>query len=135
MAYVINGKVHTSHPLMDEIVHACKTILDGIVLKNEKVANNYETADSLTESDAFLAIMNDSMHLEILPISEQFLLDHGFEPTAAANIAHEITLLPEYVECTLSRYNASDNEVFAWRTDANLPDLSNMDMEDIASDL
>ncbi len=114
MAYTINGKVYTSHPLMDEVVHACKTILDGIVLKNEKLANNYETADSLTESDAFLAIMNNSIHLEILPISEKFLIDHGFSNQDAINISRDINSLPDYAECTLKRYNEADVRTVYW---------------------
>ena len=35
MAYSINGKVYTDHPLMDEIVYNCKIIMQGIVVKND----------------------------------------------------------------------------------------------------
>ena len=114
MPYSVKGKVYTSHPLMDEIVYHTKNILNGIVLKNEKRANEFETADSLSESDAFLAIMNGSIHLEILPITETFLMEHGFSRYDSYQMARNYALLPKYVECTLGLYNEKNTTPAKW---------------------
>ena len=45
MAYSINGKVYTDHPMMDEVCFNCKKILNGIVIKNDVLALNCETVD------------------------------------------------------------------------------------------
>ena len=51
MPYTINGKVFTSHALMDEIVYHTKKLVKGIIVKNEKLANNAETDNSILQSD------------------------------------------------------------------------------------
>ena len=45
---------YTDHPLMDEICYACKTILKGIVVKNDVLANECETDDSMTLADMYM---------------------------------------------------------------------------------
>ncbi len=69
MAYSIGGKMYTDHALMDEVSYATKIILDGIILKNEKLANEYETEESMIESDILLAIDNGSIRLSFLPLN------------------------------------------------------------------
>ena len=49
MAYIVDGKIYTDHSLLDEIVYNTKLILDRIVLKNLKVADQYETAYSMEQ--------------------------------------------------------------------------------------
>ena len=52
-------KVYTDTPLIDEIVRQIKgMIYEGIVLKDQEEANNYETVESLRLSDIYYDIMN-----------------------------------------------------------------------------
>jgi hypothetical protein len=72
MAYTVNGKVYTDHALMDEIVYNCKIILDGIVLKNSKLANYCETDKSFKMSDIFIERTNDSARPSSCPRDMQW---------------------------------------------------------------
>ena len=38
MAYTINGKVYTEHPLMDEMIYNLNIIMKNIEVKNEEMA-------------------------------------------------------------------------------------------------
>ena len=53
MAYYVKGKAYTDHPLMDEICYNCKLILDGIVIKNDVLANKYETELSIQNYEMY----------------------------------------------------------------------------------
>ena len=54
MAYNSQGKTYTDHPLMDVICFACKTIFNGIVVKNDVLAANSETKTSLTQGEVYI---------------------------------------------------------------------------------
>ena len=78
MAYSVNGKVYTDHPLMDEIVYNCKLILKDIVIKNDELANNYETQISVDESSYYIMIKEGKMTFNFCPLSFQNLKDFGY---------------------------------------------------------
>lgn len=86
MAYTVNGKVYTDHALMDEIVYNCKIILDGIVLKNSKLANYYETDESFKMSDLFVECTNDSVRPSFFPkdMQWQYYVDFGYTKDQAS---------------------------------------------------
>ena len=73
MAYSVNGKIYTDHPLMDEIVDCCKTIFNGIVVKNDVLAISYETDESLAESEEFIHIVEDRITFATFPFTEDML--------------------------------------------------------------
>lgn len=73
MAYSVNGKIYTDHPLMDEIVDCCKTIFKGIVVKNDVLALSYETDESLEESREFIAIVENRVNLNNFPFTFDML--------------------------------------------------------------
>lgn len=78
MAYSINGKVYTDHPLMDEIVYNCKQILQGIVIKNDVLANDSETEESLENSEVFIMIKDGSVTFNLFPFTSQILSSFGY---------------------------------------------------------
>ena len=78
MAYSINGKTHTDHPLMDEIVNCCKIIFDGIVIKNDVKANEYETAESLEKGELFLEIMSGESTFDNFPFNKTMLESYSY---------------------------------------------------------
>ena len=54
MAYIVNDKVYTDQPMMDEIVYHCKIIFSEIVIKNDVLAANLEYDNSLSLSEAYI---------------------------------------------------------------------------------
>lgn len=83
MAYSINGKVYTEHPLMDEIVYNTKLIINGIIIKDEQSANEKETEKSLELSNYFLAVKNNNVLFEYFPFTKDMLVGYGFSESDA----------------------------------------------------
>lgn len=79
MAYSINGKVYTDHPLMDEIVYNCKIIMQGIVVKNDIKANDNEDETSLNESDTFMMIKSGNTKFSVFPFTSEILYAYGYD--------------------------------------------------------
>ena len=77
MSYSINGKIFTSHALMDEIIDNTKTLIKGLVLKNEKLADSFETELSIEQADYFIACKNGTMDLSFFPLSKEILMAYG----------------------------------------------------------
>lgn len=73
MAYSVNGKIYTDHPLMDEIVDCCKTILKDIVIKNEALAISYETDESISESEEYINIYENKIKFANFPFTKEML--------------------------------------------------------------
>ena len=79
MAYYINGKTYTDHPLMDEIVFNCKRILKGIVIKNESLAIKSETENSLQNAEMYyIQHDNGSISFSVYPFTEEILTAFGY---------------------------------------------------------
>ena len=73
MAYSANGKTYTNHPLMDEIVSCCKIIFNGIVIKNDIKAAEYETEETLEMSEIYLEIKDGTAHFDSFPFTASML--------------------------------------------------------------
>ena len=73
MAYSVNGKIYTDHPLMDEIVDCCKTIFSGIVVKNDVLAISYETDESLEKSEEYINIIENRIGFSSFPFTDDML--------------------------------------------------------------
>ena len=95
MAYIVDGKIYTDHSLLDEIVYNTKLILDRIVLKNLKVADQYETAYSMEQADYLLAINNGSMDLSIFPLTAEILTSYGYNPIQVRAYLLDRSTIPE----------------------------------------
>ena len=63
MAYYVKGKAYTNHPLMDEICYNCKLILKSIVIKNDILAMQKETKNSLNNAEMFF-LMHDKSYVD-----------------------------------------------------------------------
>ncbi len=98
MSYSINGKIFTSHALMDEIVHGTKTLIRGLVLKNEKLADSYETEESIELADYFVACKNGSIDLSFFPLSREMLIAYGCTELQAAEWVEDRTKIPEELQ-------------------------------------
>lgn len=78
MAYNVNGKIFTDNSLMDEIVHNCKLILQGIVVKNDVLANNSETENSLTFAEVYEIQREDgTVPFSVFPFTREILEAYG----------------------------------------------------------
>ena len=79
MAYTINGKIYTDHPLMDEIVYNCKLILKDIAIKNDELANMNETTNSVYNAEMYIIIKEGRMTFSLCPFTTESLLAYGYD--------------------------------------------------------
>lgn len=121
MSYSLNGKIYTQHALMDEIVYNTKLILHGIRLKNATKANEYETENSVDDSELFLSILNGKTTIRNLPLTASWLASHDFTSKETERYLDDPTKLPDYVECKFQPYdeNIPDNSDFkvSWNSE------------------
>ena len=96
MAYKINGKVFTSHPLMDEIVHNCKLILQTLVVKNNVLANDYEEVNNLDEIEMFMMINNGTITFDTFQFTSEILRAYGFDSKQTRDILINRKNVPVY---------------------------------------
>ena len=94
MAYNINGKVFTSHPLMDEIVHNCKLILQSIVVKNDVLANSYEREEFMNEIEVFLMIKDGTIDFSTFVFTADVLAAFGYSYREIKNILRDKENVP-----------------------------------------
>lgn len=79
MAYSVNGKIYTDHPLMDEICFYCKSILKGIVIKNDVLANKKETLNSIDLAEAYYIYSNNKyISFQLFPFNYEILHEFGY---------------------------------------------------------
>lgn len=79
MAYNADGKTFTDNPLLDEITYNCKKILSGIVIKNDVLANNSETEDSLTNAEMYQIQREDGIiPFSVFPFTREILVAYGY---------------------------------------------------------
>ena len=86
MAYTVNGKVFTEHPLMDEIVFNSKLILNKIVVKNEALANDYEDQDFYPNVETRKMIVNNTITFGVFPFTLEILMAYGYDSYLAKAI-------------------------------------------------
>ena len=86
MAYSINGKVYTDHPLMDEIVYNCKLILQGIVIKNDELGNDYEDESFYSDVEVYMMIQDGTINFSVFPFTKEQLLAFGYSNQLAKAI-------------------------------------------------
>ena len=94
VSYVVNGKVYTSYPLMDEIVYNCKLILNGIVVKNEYVAHQYETEETLQDQEYLFKCKTGTMNFESMPYTVDMLLAYGYDESVVNQYIADPNLIP-----------------------------------------
>lgn len=105
MAYNVNGKTYTDHPLMDEIVNGCKIILNGIVIKNDVLAGNCETETSLQNSDFyFIQQEQGSIGFDIFPFTKEIFIGFGYSNIYADKYLKNRKLIPENDRIPLMQY-------------------------------
>lgn len=95
MAYSINGKVYTDHPLMDEIVHSCKQIMNSIVVKNDELANYYEDEKYIDEVEYFMMTKDGSISFDIFPFTTNILMSFGYDIPHTRSMMEDINNVPE----------------------------------------
>lgn len=106
MAYYINGKAFTDHPLMDEIVYNCKLILNGIVIKNDVLANMSETDNSINNAE-ILFLQTETggdISFELFVFSEEILLAYGYTESEAKAYAKDKNKIPEADRVSLTAF-------------------------------
>ena len=105
MAYYINGKTYTDHPLMDEIVFNCKRILNGIVIKNDVLAIASETENSLQHAEMFFIQHDDGViPFSVYPFTEEILVAFGYSQQKALGYLRDRNTIPEEDQVALTQF-------------------------------
>ena len=105
MAYSINGKVYTDHPMMDEVCFNCKKILNGIVIKNDVLALNSETEESLREAEIFyIQEENGYVPFSIYPFTIDELIAFGYNDINAKIYSEDRSRIPESDRSSLTDF-------------------------------
>ena len=82
--YTAADKVYTENSMLDELVHNVKLILQGIIVKDQQLAEDNETPESIAQSDVYMAIKEDKLLFtefsydgEIMREMNQIIIDEG----------------------------------------------------------
>lgn len=95
MAYTINGKVYTEHPLMDEMVYNLDIIMKSIEIKNEETALSLETEETIANSDTLITIKDGTASFSTFPFTQEMLIAYGYNAKTAWNYAAERNTIPK----------------------------------------
>lgn len=106
MSYTVNGKIYTEHSLMDEIVYNCKIILSEIVIKNETLANKYETQESVTNFEYYKMITENRISFSTCPITYESLKAFGYDPNEILKILNSRANVPEEDREALTQFTS-----------------------------
>ena len=101
MAYSIKDKVYTDHPMMDEIVYNCKIIMKHLLLKNQSVADSYETKESLADWDNLKNIVEGNYTFLYFPFTVDDFMEAGYNLTDAAYYQYHPEKFPVAQQKTL----------------------------------
>lgn len=93
--YIVNGKIYTEATLLDEIVYNCKLILKDIVVKNEKLALQYETAASMSMAETRLMCRNNTITFLAFPWTYTMFIKCGATPAQASQYMSDLNSVPE----------------------------------------
>lgn len=94
MAYTINGKVYTEHPLMDEMIYNLNIIMKNIEVKNEEMALSYETGETLEASDIYLSIVGGHATYTTFPMTKKMLELYGLDSYTAQQYIDDRNTIP-----------------------------------------
>jgi hypothetical protein len=96
MAYTINGKVYSDHPLMDAMVYNLGIIMKNIEIKNEELALSYESEESIEASDTFMSIKSEVISFDTFPFTDDMLIAYGYDRVTASKYAADKTTIPKF---------------------------------------
>ena len=136
MSYNINGKIYTENPMVDEMVHNAKLIMNDIVLKDSDRADECETEESIRDSDLYVSICGGSACFEMFYYDRQDLLKVNPKFTSKELYLYEYdnSKIPEQYRATLLQ-NAIDDFEYEeynnyYRMLNGLPDYEPYDEDD-----
>lgn len=104
MAYNIDGKVYTEHPLLDEIVFNAKLIVEDMIIKNTVIADGLETAESLEQSEYLISIKEETIHFDYFPFTADMFLSYGYTTPQARMYILDRSKIPKEERDDLMKY-------------------------------
>lgn len=123
-------KVLTENPVIDELVYNGRLLMNGCILKDQKEADNYETFESIKQSDFYIIVKENAVGFNSFEYSEELLSQiPAFTPADIVRYSANKSLIPkEYRNTllTLAREEFVNNYVELneyYRTLAGLPPL------------
>lgn len=68
-------KIYTDNPLLDELVYAAKIMMTDCILKDQELADSYETLESAKNADIYIAIIENTARYEYFDYTYEELLE------------------------------------------------------------
>lgn len=87
-------KQYTNHPLMDDIIYNTELIIKDIVVKNDVLADEYETQETNDDGEMYVLIKDGDMTFAYFPFSASILRAFGYTATDADQYLHNRNLIP-----------------------------------------
>src|SRR5699024_9769695 len=95
-------KLSTDNPILDEIIYQCQKMIQGLVLKDERRANENETLSSLKSSDMYKIIVEGKAKFEYFDYGYDLLSQiPSFTRDQVMYYAGKNDLIPEGLRPTL----------------------------------
>ena len=104
MVYKVGSKVYTESPILDELVYNTKLILAGLVVKNQSVADMYETEETIQRSGELSKCVRGLATFANVPMSQEMLTSLGYSEDEALYILYDRTVIPEEDRETVLEY-------------------------------
>lgn len=105
MAIFKPEKQYTEHALMDEVVYNTELILKEIVIKNQSLADKYETQEIVNNAEVYMLCVNGNITFDIFPFSEKILRAYGFNNQSKINIyLADREEIPKYLRSELLEF-------------------------------
>jgi hypothetical protein len=101
-------KQYTNHPLMDDIIYNTELILRDICIKNDVLADQYETQETVDNAEIYILIKDGKMTFTYFPFSAALLRAFGYTPEMADQYLNNRNLIPEEDRDALLKF-ACDN--------------------------
>ena len=105
MAYYVNNKTYTDHPLMDEICYNCKLILKSIVIKNDILAMQKETNNSVDNAEMYF-LMHDNGYIDFntFNFTKEIYTAYGYSESQIKRFLEDKYAIPENDRITLTKF-------------------------------
>lgn len=70
-------KKYTNHALMDEIVYNTQLILKDLTVKNDMLANMYETQETVDSYEIYIMCVNNTVSFDVFPFTEEIIIAYA----------------------------------------------------------
>lgn len=105
--YTAADKIYTDDPMLDELVHNVKLMLQGIIVKDQQLAEDNETKESISQADLYMAITENKV------LFSEFVYDGNLMREMNQKIIDEDIPLDPFTDKEIAKY-VIDNDLIPY---------------------